>query len=301
MATSRKKIAGRPRAAGAGSSRGKPAKRGAKEGARKSARPAAKAPAGNAAGSPRKAAAPARKAAPTARKPPASSRKAAGARKTAEARSPASRRTARGSLAEYDRKRDFMVTAEPAGEVKATKRRRHALRFVIQKHAASHLHFDLRLECDGVMKSWAVPKGPSLDPRVRRLAMQVEDHPIAYNTFEGTIPEGEYGGGTVMLWDRGKYAPVEGADDANAAVHAQLDEGKLVVEFEGDRMRGRWTLVRTGSPNPDKPQWLFIKGNDDYASSQVDLVDMTPTSVESGRTMDEIAADADRVWRSNRR
>lgn len=181
------------------------------------------------------------------------------------------------------------------------KRRRHALRFVIQKHAASHLHFDLRLECDGVMKSWAVPKGPSLDPRVRRLAMQVEDHPIAYNTFEGTIPKGEYGGGTVMLWDRGTYVPVGGAGDANASVHEQLKQGKLVVEFEGERMRGRWTLVRTGSPNPDRPQWLFIKGHDDYASSTVDLVEMTPTSVESGRTMDEIAADADRAWRSNRR
>jgi bifunctional non-homologous end joining protein LigD len=151
------------------------------------------------------------------------------------------------------------------------------------------------------MKSWAVPKGPSRDPTVRRLAMQVEDHPIAYNTFEGTIPQGEYGGGTVMLWDRGTYAPVEGADDANASVHRQLAKGKLVVTFDGERMQGRWTLVRTGSPDPDKPQWLFIKGHDDYASSKVDLVAMTPTSVDSGRTMDEIAGDADRVWRSNRR
>src|SRR5207237_10813626 len=119
--------------------------------------------------------------------------------------------SAREQLTEYRRKRDFEKTAEPQGGVSATKKRVKAavkkkLDFVIQKHAASHLHYDLRLELDGVMKSWAVPKGPSADPAIKRLAMQVEDHPIDYNTFEGTIPQGEYGGGTVMLWDRGTYS-----------------------------------------------------------------------------------------------
>jgi bifunctional non-homologous end joining protein LigD len=217
----------------------------------------------------------------------------------------ASRRasSARRQLAEYRRKRDFTKTAEPSGDRAIPEASR--LRFVIQKHAASHLHFDLRLELDGVMKSWAVPKGPSTDPSVKRLAMQVEDHPIDYNTFEGTIPKGEYGGGTVMLWDQGTYT-ADGVDaaDAEDEIRARYAKGDLKITFFGERMRGSWALVRMkynrdGSSPSAKPQWLFIKHRDDYASTD-DIVADNMTSVETGRTMDEIATGKARVWHSNR-
>jgi bifunctional non-homologous end joining protein LigD len=215
----------------------------------------------------------------------------------------ASRRakSARAQLAEYRRKRDFSKTAEPSGDQEAPEAGR--LRFVIQKHAASHLHFDLRLELDGVMKSWAVPKGPSTDPSVKRLAMQVEDHPIDYNTFEGTIPKGEYGGGTVMLWDQGTYiAEGQSADEAEDAMREGYERGDLKVTFFGERMRGSWALVRmkyNREGYSGKPQWLFIKHRDDYASTD-DIVADNMTSVETGRTMDEIATGKSRVWHSNR-
>src|SRR6266540_6359501 len=143
-------------------------------------------------------------------------------------------------LAEYRRKRDFTKTAEPAGEIEPA--RSSHLRLVIQKHAASHLHFALRLELAGVMKSWAVPKGPSTDPSVKRPAMQVEDHPIDYNTFEGTIPQGEYGGGTVMLWDHGFYTPDESSGDDEAAIRQMYARGNLKITFLGERMRGSYAL-----------------------------------------------------------
>jgi bifunctional non-homologous end joining protein LigD len=173
---------------------------------------------------------------------------------------------------------------------------------VIQKHDASRLHYDLRLELDGVMKSWAVPKGPSLDPGVKRLAMQVEDHPIEYNTFEGTIPAGEYGGGTVMLWDKGTYS--YGGDDPepNEGLRRGYEKGRLEFDLQGKRLQGSWVLVRTPRGNPEKPQWLLIKRRDEHARPDSgDEVTMTnETSVTTGRTMDQIAAGRRRVWRSNR-
>jgi bifunctional non-homologous end joining protein LigD len=199
-------------------------------------------------------------------------------------------------LAEYKRKRDFTKTAEPEG--KATRRRSaRGLRFVIQKHAASHLHFDFRLELDGVMKSWAVPKGPSYDPSVRRLAMEVEDHPIEYNTFEGTIPKGEYGGGTVMLWDRGTYEP-EGGGGADA-LRDGYERGDLKIVMHGKRMKGGWVLVRMRREG-GRAQWLLIKHRDELADPDYDVVEEAVTSVASGRTMEEIASRKGRVWRSNR-
>ena len=213
--------------------------------------------------------------------------------------------SARAQLAEYRRKRDFRRTREPSGERAASPTRPGRLRFVIQKHAASHLHFDLRLELDGVMKSWAVPKGPSMDPSVKRLAMQVEDHPIDYNTFEGTIPRGEYGGGTVMLWDRGTYSAdaATSPDDEENVIRDGLRRGDLKITFHGERLHGSFALVRmkfarNGSSSA-KPQWLLIKHRDEFATSE-DVVAQNMTSVDTGRTMEEIAEGKTRVWRSNR-
>lgn len=199
-------------------------------------------------------------------------------------------KSVRASLSEYRRKRDFEKTAEPSGN-KSVARKGKALVFVIQKHAASHLHFDLRLEVDGVMKSWAVPKGPSIDPSVKRLAMEVEDHPVAYNSFEGTIPQGEYGGGTVMLWDRGTYSPdeVNAGESENDAAKRALGSGKLAFTFHGDRLHGSFALVRTRR-GAERAQWLLIKHKDKYSKAGRDIVEQVTTSVESGRKMEEIAA-----------
>ena len=202
-------------------------------------------------------------------------------------------RTRSAPLSEYRRKRDFSRTKEPAGDDALPRASSSSLRYVMQKHAASHLHFDLRLELDGVMKSWAVPKGPSLDPSVKRLAMEVEDHPIDYNTFEGTIPKGEYGGGTVMLWDRGTYrADGPGSGDDDDRIRRAYAAGDLKVSLEGERLRGSWVLVRMRGRqgNSSKPQWLLIKHRDAEARSDVDIVAEVNTSVATGRTMEEIAA-----------
>ena len=216
-----------------------------------------------------------------------------------------SKASPRAQLTEYRRKRDFARTQEPSGDTTESPARPGKLRFVIQKHAARNLHFDLRLELDGVMKSWAVPKGPSLDPSVKRLAMQVEDHPIDYNTFEGTIPKGEYGGGSVMLWDRGTYtadaATTPGEDED--AIRQGLARGDLKITFHGARLHGSFALIRMkfsrDRSSSSKPQWLLIKHRDKFATD-VDVVAENMTSVESDRTMEEIASGKSSVWRSNR-
>jgi bifunctional non-homologous end joining protein LigD len=200
-------------------------------------------------------------------------------------------------LTEYRRKRDFTRTAEPRG---GSARAKQKLAFVIQKHAASHLHYDLRLELDGVMKSWAVPKGPSLDPAVKRLAMEVEDHPIEYNKFEGTIPQGEYGGGTVMLWDRGTYSYGGSDPDATEGLRRGYAKGDLKFVLNGKRLKGSWVLVRMRRDRPGKPQWLLIKHRDEYAVPDSDVTADNQTSVATGRSMEEIATGRSRVWKSNR-
>ena len=204
---------------------------------------------------------------------------------------------AESQLAEYRRKRDFTRTAEPPGGSAASKQK---LAFVIQKHAASHLHYDLRLELDGVMKSWAVPKGPSLDPTVKRLAMQVEDHPIEYNSFEGTIPKGEYGGGTVMLWDRGTYSYGGSDPDPSGGLRRGYQKGDFKFVLRGKRLRGSWVLVRTRRDEKGKAQWLLIKHRDEFAAEGSDVTAEHQTSVATGRTMEEIAGGKSRVWHSNR-
>jgi bifunctional non-homologous end joining protein LigD len=183
-----------------------------------------------------------------------------------------------GRLAEYNRKRRFGVTPEPAGRPGRVKSQR--LEFVVQKHRASRLHYDFRLEHDGVMLSWAVPKGPSLDPSNKRFAMQTEDHPIEYNQFEGVSPEGEYGGGTVMIWDRGTWTPE--VEDVERA----LAKGDLKFTLRGKKLKGSWVLVRM------RPrQWLLIKHRDKIAST-IDITVTKPRSVVSRRTLAGIARAA---------
>jgi bifunctional non-homologous end joining protein LigD len=196
-------------------------------------------------------------------------------------------------LEEYKRKRNFRATPEPKGKVKKTKGKS----FVIQKHAATRLHYDFRLELDGVLKSWAVPKGPSLDPGEKRLAVHVEDHPIDYGDFEGIIPKGQYGAGTVLLWDRGTWTP-EGDPKAG------YKKGHLKFQLDGEKLHGGWNLVRFGGrqAEEDGDNWLLIKIDDEAAQpgSGDAIVRERPESVATGRTLEEIAADPDRVWQSDR-
>ena len=198
----------------------------------------------------------------------------------------------KSGLKTYRAKRRFGVTAEPKGKV--ARKRGHA--FVIQKHAARRLHYDLRLELDGVMKSWAVTRGPSLVPGEKRLAVQVEDHPIAYNKFEGTIPQGEYGGGTVMIWDRGRWEPENDA-------HKGLAKGHLAFRLDGEKLSGGWHLVRMHRRRGEKrDNWLLIKQHDaaERSAKEDDILEAEPDSVATGRSMDEIAKGLKKEWRSNR-
>ena len=191
------------------------------------------------------------------------------------------------TLETYHAKRDFHRTREPRGSAKHATATGAA--YVIQKHAASRLHYDFRLELDGVLLSWAVPKGPSLDPKQKRLAMHVEDHPIEYGGFEGTIPKGEYGGGTVMVWDCGTWEPAEGRD-----ARKDYARGRLSFVIHGKKLHGRWHLVRSGA----EKKWILFKGADDEAKRTGSIVDEQPLSALTSRTMEEIAADADRTWHS---
>lgn len=197
------------------------------------------------------------------------------------------------ALDEYKRRRNFDKTPEPAGIARSRTSPRGELSFVVQKHAARRLHYDFRLELDGVMKSWAIPKGPSLDPAEKRLAVEVEDHPLEYGGFEGIIPRGEYGGGAVLLWDRGTWAPIE-LDPA-----AALGKGMLKFALHGEKLHGNWMLVRLKRKPRDKhDNWLLVKERDDAAlpGSGNAVVDDHPLSVDSNRSIDAVAADRDRVW-----
>jgi bifunctional non-homologous end joining protein LigD len=198
------------------------------------------------------------------------------------------------ALERYRQKRDFWVTPEPAGKV--GQRRSRKLAFVIQKHAASRLHYDFRLELNGVLLSWAVPKGPSLDPNDKRLAMHVEDHPLEYGDFEGVIPPRQYGAGTVMVWDRGTWTPKADPDEGYA-------KGRLKFDLDGEKLKGGWNLVRSRSGKyGGENSWLLFKEADEFARLGVEglIAEDRPESVVSGRSLEQIAVDADRVWHSNK-
>jgi len=198
----------------------------------------------------------------------------------------ASKADQQGDLARYRAKRNFAKTAEPSGAGDASPKTPAAERaYVIQKHHAGHLHYDLRLESGGVLKSWAIPKGPSLDPADRRLAVAVEDHPLDYAGFEGTIPAGEYGAGTVIVWDRGTFRPQGGA-----SFEAMLEEGSLKIVIAGEKLAGGFALVRTrmgGKMN----NWLLIKEKDVHARPGSSVTTESPRSVVSGRDVDDPALD----------
>jgi bifunctional non-homologous end joining protein LigD len=192
--------------------------------------------------------------------------------------------------------RDFGETPEPAG---GKPKKRKLPIFVIQKHRASHLHYDFRLEMEGVLKSWAVPKGPSYDPAVRRLAMMTEDHPYDYASFEGVIPAGNYGAGNVIIWDEGEWEFIEPGDDPVAA----LKSGKLTFRMYGKKMFGEWALVKIGGrskKSSDKGnEWLLLKHRDAFANEQVDVTEVAPRSVVSNKLVEEVGGE--NIWESNRK
>ena len=196
------------------------------------------------------------------------------------------------SLEKYTAKRDFSKTSEPkAGRSKSKTK----LMFVIQKHDASRLHYDFRLEMDGVLKSWAVPKGPSTDPKTKRLAMMVEDHPFDYRNFEGIIPEGEYGGGTVIVWDEGTYEPIDeikGKKAQEKHLLKQLKDGSLKIKLHGEKLKGEFALVKTNGMGENG--WLLIKHKDEFAS--IKDVTKLEKSILSGKTIAEMEKSSEKVW-----
>jgi len=197
-------------------------------------------------------------------------------------------------LDKYRAKRNFEVSPEPRGKAPKAKGKGKPLFFCVQKHLASHLHYDFRIEHDGVLLSWAVPKGPSLDPSVKRLAMHVEDHPLEYGTFEGIIPEG-YGAGIVLLWDEGTWEPL--VDDVSAA----MKKGDLKLRLNGVKLKGSWALIRTGGSGGDGRSWLLLKHRDEW-SGPLDIAVFAPLSVKSGGNFsDIISKDAPSLWQSNRK
>lgn len=197
------------------------------------------------------------------------------------------------ALETYQAKRNFKLTPEPRGGRRATKAAgSNALSFVIQKHDATRLHYDFRLEMDGVLKSWAVTRGPSLDPDEKRLAVHVEDHPLDYGDFEGVIPKGQYGGGTVIVWDRGSWAP-------HGDVHKAYKKGHLEFDLDGDKLKGRWHLVRMhGKPGEKQENWLLIKAEDEEARHKGDILKLRPESAKTGRKIEEVAKNPDATWQS---
>jgi len=190
------------------------------------------------------------------------------------------------NLDKYRSKRDFRKSPEPTGNEETGT---SEPRFVIQEHDASSLHYDFRLEVDGVLKSWAVPKGPSTDPSIKRLAIPTEDHPLAYATFEGVIPEGEYGAGTVLVWDMGTYRNLKNDEGEGPSLTETIDEGKVTVWLDGEKLRGGYALVRTG--DGDDARWLLIKMDDDEADARRNPTNTEPQSVLTGRTLEEIAEE----------
>ena len=195
-------------------------------------------------------------------------------------------------LKKYRQMRDFGDTPEPSGG--KPKKKKGPL-FVIQKHHASRLHYDFRLEMEGVLKSWAVPKGPSYDPTVKRLAMMTEDHPYDYASFEGVIPEGNYGAGNVIIWDTGTWEFIEPGDDPVIA----LQQGKLAFRLYGKKMFGEWALVKIRGRSPKGNEWLLLKHRDRYANADVDITEVAPRSVVSNLDVEEIGGE--RVWVSDRK
>jgi len=187
------------------------------------------------------------------------------------------------SLEEYRRKRDFGRTPEPSG--KTRERLEHGPVFVVQKHDASRLHYDFRLEVDGVLKSWAVPKGPSMNPRDRRLAVPTEDHPLEYRDFEGIIPEGQYGAGRVIVWDAGTFLNITKRDGQPVPLDQAIENGQLAIWLEGEKLKGGFAMTRIRDGK--KPVWLLVKKRDEYANTS-DPVNEQPESVLSGRTIEEL-------------